>query len=173
MPMSWTDAADAKLDFDALAELMGPECSAYAVQHRIRTLKAKAAEFDSASRDASQAIGSTAITATSGNGLTASSSPRTPRKTKAGAASAPGAGTKKRKRGGNEADGDNENNGGQVGSQLQGQAQLKHEDHHHHHYQEQHDHPDEEGNVSTEPATSPFASSPDMKKMKLKPELKA
>ncbi|KAL2004824.1 hypothetical protein VTN00DRAFT_3097 [Thermoascus crustaceus] len=54
MPMTWNHQVDAKLlvavikvgkpklDFDALAKFMGEGCTAYAIQHRIRKLQAKA-----------------------------------------------------------------------------------------------------------------------------------
>ncbi|EAW08476.1 uncharacterized protein ACLA_032110 [Aspergillus clavatus NRRL 1] len=54
MPMTWSPEADAKLligilntsnvklDLDALAKWMGPECTVYAIQHRIRKLQEKA-----------------------------------------------------------------------------------------------------------------------------------
>ncbi|PGH17705.1 hypothetical protein AJ80_04713 [Polytolypa hystricis UAMH7299] len=54
MPITWNDATDAKIlvgilktakpkiDFDALAQYVGDGCTAYAVQHRIRKIQAKA-----------------------------------------------------------------------------------------------------------------------------------
>ncbi|KAJ9273026.1 hypothetical protein DTO212C5_947 [Paecilomyces variotii] len=54
MPMSWNAEADArllvaiiavgnvKMDYDKLSEYMGGDCTAYAIQHRIRKLKDKA-----------------------------------------------------------------------------------------------------------------------------------
>ncbi|KAF7118535.1 hypothetical protein CNMCM5793_008065 [Aspergillus hiratsukae] len=54
MPMTWSHEADAKLllgilttsnvepDYEALAKYMGPECTVYAIQHRIRKLKTDA-----------------------------------------------------------------------------------------------------------------------------------
>ncbi|KAL2215407.1 AT hook motif protein [Thermoascus aurantiacus ATCC 26904] len=54
MPMTWNNQADAKLlagiikickpkmNLEALAQYMGPDCTAYAVQHRIRKIQAKA-----------------------------------------------------------------------------------------------------------------------------------
>ncbi|KAJ9295270.1 hypothetical protein DTO271G3_6093 [Paecilomyces variotii] len=54
MPMSWNAEADArllvaiiavgnvKMDYDKLSEYMGGDCTAYAIQHRIRKLKEKA-----------------------------------------------------------------------------------------------------------------------------------
>ncbi|GIJ84726.1 hypothetical protein Asppvi_003577 [Aspergillus pseudoviridinutans] len=51
MPMTWGHEADAKLllgiiatsnvkpDYEALAKYMGPDCTVYAIQHRIRKLK--------------------------------------------------------------------------------------------------------------------------------------
>ncbi|KAN0068014.1 hypothetical protein V8E54_013942 [Elaphomyces granulatus] len=59
MPMTWDNHADAKLlvgilkvakpkiDFNALAKYMGPDCTAYALRHRIRRLEARAAGDDS------------------------------------------------------------------------------------------------------------------------------
>ncbi|GAD97994.1 AT hook motif protein [Paecilomyces variotii No. 5] len=54
MPMTWNAEADArlliaiiavgnpKMDYDKLSEFMGGDCTAYAIQHRIRKLKDKA-----------------------------------------------------------------------------------------------------------------------------------
>ncbi|RAH50874.1 uncharacterized protein BO95DRAFT_438136 [Aspergillus brunneoviolaceus CBS 621.78] len=54
MPMTWNEAADAKLltailqtintklDYPRIAQLMGPECTIYAIQHRLRSLRERA-----------------------------------------------------------------------------------------------------------------------------------
>ncbi|KAL1848080.1 hypothetical protein Plec18167_008777 [Paecilomyces lecythidis] len=54
MPMTWNAEADArlliaiiavgnpKMDYDKLSDYMGGDCTAYAIQHRIRKLKDKA-----------------------------------------------------------------------------------------------------------------------------------
>ncbi|OJK01140.1 hypothetical protein ASPACDRAFT_42641 [Aspergillus aculeatus ATCC 16872] len=47
MPMTWNEAADAKtintkLDYPRIAQLMGSDCTVYAIQHRLRSLRERA-----------------------------------------------------------------------------------------------------------------------------------
>ncbi|KAF4220977.1 hypothetical protein CNMCM8980_002855 [Aspergillus fumigatiaffinis] len=65
MPMTWDHETDAKLllgiiatsnvkpDYEALAKYMGPDCTVYAIQHRIRKLKTDAGAVTTADVDSS------------------------------------------------------------------------------------------------------------------------
>ncbi|RLL99168.1 hypothetical protein CFD26_106002 [Aspergillus turcosus] len=65
MPMTWGHEADAKLllgilttsnvkpDYEALAKYMGPDCTVYAIQHRIKKLRKDAGAVAAADGDSS------------------------------------------------------------------------------------------------------------------------
>ncbi|KAL4907430.1 hypothetical protein BDW74DRAFT_124279 [Aspergillus multicolor] len=92
MPMNWTDQADvkmllaiitsanAKVDYKAIAEYMGSECTPKAIQHRMQRLREKAKAADSLPADDGK------DTDANDDGTANSSAPVSPEKRKRGRA---------------------------------------------------------------------------------------